>query len=122
MYMEYSAMKILIAGSRDYTNYEEAVEFIKRSIQQLAVSKGMIILSGGCTGVDRLGERFAKENGFQTEIFPAQWSKFGKAAGIFRNKDMADNADAVICFWNGKSKGTKSLIDYAKATKKPLFM
>ena len=115
-------MKIVVAGSRDYTNYEEAVEFIKQSIQELTVLNDIIILSGGCKGADMLGERYAKEYGYKTKKFPAQWGKFGKAAGIIRNKEMADNADAIICFWNGKSKGTKALIDYTRASNKTLFI
>ena len=122
MLVRRSVMKIVVAGSRDYTNYEEAVEFIEQCIQELAVFNDIIILSGGCRGADMLGERYANEYGYKTEEFPAQWDKFGEAAGIIRNKEMADNPDAIICFLDGKSKGTKALIDYTRASNKTLFI
>ena len=46
--------------------------------------------------------------------FPADWDKYGKAAGYKRNEEMARNADALIAFWDGKSRGTKHMIDLAK--------
>ena len=46
--------------------------------------------------------------------FPADWDKYGKAAGYKRNGEMARNADALIAFWDGKSRGTKHMIDLAK--------
>jgi len=46
--------------------------------------------------------------------FPAEWNKFGKAAGPKRNKEMAIAADALIAFWDGKSRGTKNMIELAK--------
>lgn len=48
-------------------------------------------------------------------IFKADWDKHGKAAGFKRNTEMAKYADALIAFWDGKSKGTKHMIDTAKS-------
>lgn len=45
--------------------------------------------------------------------FPANWDKHGKSAGHIRNAEMAKYADALVAFWDGKSKGTKGMIDYA---------
>jgi hypothetical protein len=58
-----------------------------------------------------LGEKYAKEEGFDLEIYPAQWDKYGKSAGFRRNEQMAKIADALIAFWDGKSHGTKHMID-----------
>ena len=46
--------------------------------------------------------------------FPADWERHGKAAGYIRNREMAQNADALVAFWDGESRGTKSMIDLAK--------
>ena len=35
----------------------------------------------------------------------------GKKAGYLRNVDMAEYADALVAFWDGKSKGTGHMID-----------
>ena len=45
--------------------------------------------------------------------FPADWDKYGKAAGFIRNEQMAQNADALVVFWDGKSRGTKNMIELA---------
>ena len=64
--------------------------------------------------------KYAKENGFKIERYPADWKKYSKSAGPRRNKTMAEISDFVICFWDGQSKGTKSMIEYAKKYKKPI--
>ena len=72
------------------------------------------IVSGGASGADALGERYAKERGYPCAIFSADWGQFGRRAGPLRNKLMSDYADYLICFWDGKSKGAKNMIETAK--------
>lgn len=67
-----------------------------------------------------LGERYAKENGFKIEKYNAEWKKYGRRAGPIRNEMMAEACDYVICFWDGKSRGTKSMIDIAERKGKPV--
>lgn len=74
------------------------------------------IVSGTARGADRLGERFAHEFGCKLKQFPADWSK-GRQAGMLRNIEMGNYADALVAFWDGKSRGTKFMIDYAKKKK-----
>jgi hypothetical protein len=73
------------------------------------------ILCGDAQGADAMGLAYASTHGLKVEHFPAEWSKFGTAAGPVRNKKMAQSADAVIAFWDGKSPGTKDMIQCAKA-------
>ncbi len=104
-------MKIIIAGSRDFNNYEllkEKIDFLTSKI-----SENIEIVSGNARGADALGEKYAKENNHDLKLFPADWS-IGKSAGYIRNKQMADYADALIAFWDGESKGTKMMIELAK--------
>lgn len=112
--------RIIIAGCRDYTNYDEAKKFIADSIMKFQMGNAWILLSGECRGADQLGESFALENGWEIEAFPAEWKKYGRAAGPIRNQKMVAACDAVVCFWDGKSKGTASLIEYAQKANKPL--
>ncbi len=112
--------RIVIAGCRDYNNYNEAKKYISYYLNDIRKQNNIVILSGCATGADALGERYAKENGFKVEKYPANWEKYGKYAGPKRNKEMAKNCDYVICFWDGKSKGTKSMINLAKEYKKPI--
>ena len=44
--------------------------------------------------------------------------KYGRAAGPLRNEKMVECADLVVAFWDGRSRGTKSLIKYAQSRNK----
>ena len=106
--------RLVIAGSRDFEDYKMLSGAVDKHLNDNAKNKTVIIISGTAHGADRFGERYAKERGFRLERFPAEWDNYGKAAGPIRNKQMAKAADAVIAFWDGKSNGTKSMIEAAK--------
>lgn len=112
--------RIVIAGCRDYTNYNQAKEYIDKCLSNIRKENEIIIMSGGAKGADALGEQYAKENGFKIERYNADWDKYGRSAGPKRNELMAKNCDCVICFWDGQSRGTKSMIDYAKKYNKTI--
>jgi len=107
-------LRTIIAGSRDITDYKYVSDIIK------SVNLGWItvVISGGAKGVDSLGIKYAKDNRLPFEIFLPDWDKFGKKAGIIRNCEMGSVADALIAIWNGKSRGTKHMIDYAMNSKR----
>lgn len=112
--------RIVVAGCRNYENYMDATAYIEMCIKEIRKRYTLVFLSGGCTGADMLGERYARENGFTVEYYPANWKKYGRSAGPIRNLQMAQACDYVICFWDGKSRGTASMISYAKELQKPL--
>ena len=112
--------RIVIAGCRDYNDYTNAKFFIDNCLKEIRKNGNIIILSGCCSGADKIGERYAEENGFKIEKHPALWNKYGRSAEPKRNKAMAQIADLIICFWDGKSRGTKSMIEYAKVFNKPI--
>lgn len=104
-------MKVIIAGSRDFSDYEKLKEVCD---YMLSRQTDVEIVSGAARGADILGEQYAKEKGHSLKQFPAEWDKFGKRAGYLRNEDMAKYSDALIAFWDGKSKGTEHMINLAK--------
>ncbi len=112
--------RVIVAGCRDYTNYEEAKHFIDYCISKIRIDNTIIIVSGGAKGADMLGERYARENGFSVEKYIPHWEKYGKSAGPRRNREMAMICDFVICFWDGKSLGTRSMIEEARLFNKPI--
>lgn len=112
--------RVVIAGCRDYNNYDEAKTYIDLCLSDIRKKYEIVILSGGARGADAIGERYAKENGFNIEKHPAAWEIYGKSAGPRRNKQMAEACDFVICFWDGQSRGTGSMIEYAKTYGKPI--
>lgn len=105
-------MKIIIAGGRDFNDFDLLCQ--KTDII-LSRQSEIEIVSGTANGADKLGERYAQERGYPIKRFPADWSRWGKRAGYFRNEEMAEYADALIVFWDGSSRGTKHMIDIAIA-------
>lgn len=105
-------MKYIIAGGRDFNDYNRLARECAKIIffNKLRPS----VVSGCCpNGADSLGIRWANKESLEIERFPAEWDKHGKAAGAIRNMEMAQNADALIAFWDGKSPGTKNMIENA---------
>ena len=103
--------KVVIAGSRGFSNYKLLREQCNKFLREKRKTSNIIVVSGHARGADTLGEKYAQDEGFTLEIYPAQWKKFGKRAGYRRNEQMAEVADALIAFWDGSSKGTKHMID-----------
>ena len=72
------------------------------------------IVSGGACGIDTLAEKYANEKGLRLTVFLPEYEKYGRAAPIVRNKKIVDYSDKIIAFWDGRSRGTFSVISYAK--------
>lgn len=108
--------KIIIAGSRTFNDYELVRKAMLAIFGNFSPSQ-VEIISGHCSsGADHLGEVFAKRNGIPLTLFPADWNKYGRAAGPIRNKQMAEYVSSdgyLVAFWDGKSKGTKNMIEEA---------
>lgn len=107
--------KIIIAGSRDFNDYK----LLKSTMDDLLSEKNKThkieIVSGMAKGADTLGVLYAKERKYNIIEYRAQWRKYGKAAGMIRNGEMLDVADAIVTFWNGMSPGTLDVIKKAEA-------
>lgn len=98
-------IKLIIAGGRDFTNYNLLKETIEANYNLTEIE----IISGGAKGADKLGEEFAKEHNIPLRIFPADWS-LGRSAGMKRNQEMANYGDEAVLFWDGYSSGTSNMI------------
>lgn len=108
--------RVIIAGGRDFSDYELLKEKCDYYLQnKIREGRRVVIISGHASGADSLGERYAQERGLQCEQHPADWKTHGKAAGPIRNAEMAAVADALIAFWDGQSRGTRHMIETARA-------
>lgn len=114
-------VKVIIAGSRNFYDYDKVEDAVVSYFMSHGILKENVeIISGGARGADKLGERLAISYGLQLSLFPAKWDTYGKAAGMIRNKEMADYAikdsekAILFAFWDGESRGTKGMIDIAK--------
>ena len=97
-------MKVAIVGSRKITSVNIA-KYISSEDE---------IVSGGAVGVDFCAAEYARKNGMILTEFLPQYARYGRAAPIIRNKEIVDYADKIVAFWDGKSKGTLSVIKYAE--------
>ena len=102
-------MKVAVIGSRHITpvNLEDYLVGAEE------------IVSGGAVGVDSCAAEYAEKNGIKLTVFLPEYGRFGRAAPIVRNKQIVDYADKVVAFWDGSSRGTHSVIQYAQKVGKP---
>lgn len=109
---------IIIAGGRDFTN----LALLKASL--LAVCKqhsitSLEIVCGGANGADNAGRMVGIAAKIPVKMMWADWATYGKSAGYRRNVEMGEYADRAIIFWDGKSKGSKHMIDIMEKLDKP---
>ena len=106
--------RLIIAGSRYFHSYSLLCRVCDKMLSRKVADRETItVLSGHCHGADLLGEAYARERGFDLETYEAEWTRYGPAAGPKRNAAMAEKADALMCFWNGRSRGTRNMIEEA---------
>lgn len=104
-------MTIIITGSRGWADKERIKQaFIEHKVTRVINGRARL-------GADRLAWEVARELGISTVSYPANWIKHGRAAGVIRNQEMLDKepAEMLLAFWDGSSRGTKDMIDRAKA-------
>ena len=114
-------MRTIIAGSRHLPRDDfdrDAIKVLIKSVLRPMTADpfgfgNITILSGMARGIDTFAITVAKEEGWNVEEYPAKWDEHGKAAGFIRNEEMARNADMLIAFWDGESRGTKHMINTA---------
>lgn len=105
--------RVIIAGSRNFQDFELLEAKMDFFLSQVKSEKKIVIVCGKAKGADILGERYGRKNGYEVREFPALWDTEGKSAGYRRNVRMAENADALVAFWDGKSRGTEHMISIA---------
>lgn len=106
-------MKIAIVGSRNYPDRDAVAAYIRK------LPADTVVISGGAKGVDTWVVDHASKRGLKTIIVPAQWNLYGKRAGYLRNRQLVEEADKVVAFWNGDSPGTHHTINIADELDKP---
>ena len=103
-------MRVIVAGSRSITD----PHYVRKAIR-LSGFEVSLVVCGEANGVDKLGADWARQCSVSVASYPADWKTHGYAAGFKRNRQMADNADALIAIWDGRSRGTEDMIQVAKA-------
>ena len=95
-------MKVAVIGSRTL-NVPNLEDYLPKDTTE--------IVSGGARGVDTSARQYALRNGIKLTEFLPEYEKYGRKAPLRRNITIIQNADLVLAFWDGKSRGTKFVID-----------
>lgn len=114
-------IKIAVVGSRTFQDYNR-LELALDKLILMFPGKEIVIVSGGATGADSLAEQYAAARAYKTEIFEADWATYGKSAGFKRNSQIVDEADFLVAFWNGSSRGTNNVVNKATMAMKPVLV
>ena len=110
-------MKLIIAGSRTFTDYQFLYQTLAPERHRIAQ-----VLTGGAKGTDQLGYRWAWKHVIKHQLFRADWERFGKSAGVRRNHQMAQAGDLLLAFLDGRSAGTRHLIGCMQQLGKPVVV
>ena len=124
---------IIVAGGRDFDNYDYMCDSLDSFIENLKNEEPEIdkieIISGMAQGADFLGITYGikNEDKYNIHVSPCEpkfWM-YGDQAGVMRNVTMAERAkksdiSRLVVFWNHKSKGTKNMIDIATTVSIPV--
>ena len=98
-------MKVGVIGSRGLT---------VDNLEQYLPEDTTEIVSGGAKGIDTCAREYALSHDIKLTEFLPEYSRYGRGAPLKRNLQIIEYADVVIAFWDGKSKGTKYVIDNCK--------
>ena len=98
-------MKIAVIGSRNIEP-ENIGDYLPKDISE--------IVSGGARGVDLKAREYAEEHNIKLTEFLPEYNRYKRGASLKRNIQICEYADKVLAIWDGKSRGTKFVIDYCK--------
>ncbi len=104
-------MRVAVIGSRGL-----AVEDLEKDLPKETTE----IVSGGARGVDASAREYALRHNLKLTEYLPEYRKYGRAAPLKRNITIIENADLVVAFWDGASRGTKYVIDNCKKRKIPI--
>lgn len=115
--------RILVSGGRDLTDYK----LVRDNLDIICAERGwdtgpdyympnVILIHGGAKGADLLADQWGVVNWLKIEVYKPDWGKYGKAAGMIRNREMLEESkpDLVVAFPTKSSRGTWDMVRRAK--------
>lgn len=123
-------MKIAVTGSRSIQDADTVFMHLDKTIDWL-VKEGWIdaeepvsIVSGGAKGVDTLAKMYADINDYDFFLYKPYHlvdnrTEYDPKYFFARNKQIVDNADYIVVFWDGESHGTAHVLKLCNKSKKP---
>ena len=106
-------MKVAVIGSRSL-RVDDLGKFLPEDVTE--------IVSGGAKGVDTSAKEYAQAHGIPLTEFLPDYRRYGRGAPLRRNITIIEYADLVLAFWDGKSRGTKYVIDQCRERGVPVIV
>lgn len=118
-----NSYRVIVAGSRTFLDYDLMCRELDNLfwISPEFENRDIKIVSGMADGADTLAIRYADEHQLTKILFPANWKSYKRIAGFLRNEDMLSVATHLVVFWDGKSSGTRHMIEIAKVKGIPVW-
>ncbi|MDO9578435.1 MAG: DUF2493 domain-containing protein [Candidatus Cloacimonadales bacterium] len=101
-------MRLAVIGSKEFRDFERLKSVLDK------ISGITVIVSGTAAGTDTLAARYALEHNLKLIEFPPDFEKYREKAKYVRDRQIVENCDQIIAFWDGKCEGTKYTMDYAE--------
>lgn len=115
-------MRVLVCGSRDWTDWKYLIRTLEEFHRVMPIT---LLIEGEARGADRMARWWAETRGIKVERYPADWDKYGKAAGPIRNTKMLKEGkpEAVIAFHENitESRGTRDMVRQAENAGIPVY-
>lgn len=102
-------MKVAVIGSRGIKELD---------LEKYLPEDTCEIISGGAKGVDSLAEAYALRHHIAVKKYLPDYSRYGRAAPLVRNREIVESCDVLLAFWDGMSTGTAYTVKYAKSKEK----
>ena len=106
-------MRVAVIGSRGL-QVDHLEDYLPEGVTE--------IVSGGARGIDTCAKNYALEHDLKLTEFLPEYSRYGRGAPLRRNITIIEYADMVLAFWDGKSRGTKYVIDNCKKRNIPVVV
>jgi predicted Rossmann-fold nucleotide-binding protein len=106
-----SGIKMIVCGGRKYANFGAVFDALDEVLEAHSVG---LVVHGDATGADRLAREWARRRNIPQKPYPADWNRWGRAAGPIRNQKMLDREkpDLVVAFPGGA--GTADMVNRAR--------
>ncbi len=124
-------MKLAITGSRSIIDKDwvfAQLDNILTEVQsKFKLKHPPVIVSGGAHGIDTFVREWSEEKGLDFVLFKPYHLvdnkvEFETKYFFSRNRQIVDNADIVVCLWDGVSHGTQHVMKYAEKKSKKLVV
>jgi hypothetical protein len=124
---EAGPLRLLVCGSREWTDRELLAATVDQAIAEHGQGRpGVVLIEGDARGADRLAGRLARARGWQLEVYPADWQRHGRSAGMRRNARMLREGrpELVLAFTDdlAASRGTADMVRRARAARLPVMV